>query len=151
MAKTSASKTATRTRKRVQKSVRRIPAGWKVAILFLFVVALAAGASCAYYVTRDDRFTLDSNASLCFRAGETVERDALRCRVTAVSIGRDISDTLTIATTLPDADGDMLTLTEGVYYTTYTVRTPFGKKIERIQTITVLQPISALEGGELGG
>lgn len=151
MAKASASKTATRTRKRIQKSVRRIPIGWRVVILLLFVAALAAGASCAYYMTRDDRFTLDSNASLCFRAGETVERAALQCHVTAVSLGRDISDTLTVVTTLPDADGDSLALTEGVYYTTYTVTTPLGKKIERIQTITVLPSIPEAEGGEVGG
>lgn len=151
MAKASASKPVSRTRKRVQKSVRRIPIGWKVAILLLFAVALAVGAASAYYLTLDDCFTLDSNASLCFQAGETVERAALRCRVTAVSLGRDISDTLTVATTLPDTGGDTLTLTEGVYYTTYTVTTPLGKKIERIQTITVLQPVSDAEGGELGG
>ncbi len=137
-----------RTVKKAQKRVKKLPAGVKIALVAVLLVALAAGAGTAYLMTRNDTFTLDTNASLLFTAGDTVERSALNCDITAIALGRDISDTLTVVTTLPEAEGDMLHLTEGVYYTTYTVKTPLGRTIKRIQTITVLPASDEEAGGE---
>ena len=99
-------------------------------------------------MTQNDTFTLDTNASLLFTDGDTVDKSALTCQITAISFGKDIADTLTVVTTLPETDGDTLHLTEGVYYTTYTVKTPLGRTIKRIQTITVLPANDVEAGGE---
>lgn len=137
-----------RTVKKVQKRVKKLSVGVKIALVAVLLVALAAGAGTAYLMTRNDTFTLDTNASLLFTDGDTVSKSSLNCDITAIALGRDISDTLTVVTTLPETDGDTLHLTEGVYYTTYTVKTPLGRTIKRIQTITVLPANDVEAGGE---
>lgn len=136
-----------RTVKAVKKRIKKFPTGLKIALVLVLLLAIAAGAGTAYFMTRNDRFTLDTNASLLFTDGDAVDRAALTCKVTAISLGKDISETLTTSTTLPEAEGDTVHLTEGVYYTTYTVKTQFGRTIKRIQTITVMAA-EAAEGGE---
>lgn len=138
---------SSRTAKKVQKRVKKLPGGVKIALVAVLLIALAAGAGTAYLMTRNDTFTLDTKSSLLFTDGDTVSKSDLNCDITAIALGRDISDTLTVVTTLPEAEGNTLLLTEGIYYTTYTVKTPLGRTIKRIQTITVL-PAS---GGEAGG
>lgn len=137
-----------RTVKKVQKRVKKLSVGVKIALVAVLLVALAAGAGTAYLMTRNDTFTLDTNASLLFTDGDTVSKSSLNCDITAIALGRDISDTLTVVTTLPETDGDTLHLTEGVYYTTYTVKTPLGRTIKRIQTITALPANDVEAGGE---
>ena len=140
--------TTKKTSTKVQKRVKRLSVGVKIALVAVLLVALAAGAGTAYLMTRNDTFTLDTNASLLFTDGDTVDKSALTCQITAISFGKDIADTLTVVTTLPETDGDTLHLTEGVYYTTYTVKTPLGRTIKRIQTITVLPANDVEAGGE---
>ena len=137
-----------RTVKKVQKRVKKLSVGVNIALVAVLLVALAAGAGTAYLMTRNDTFTLDTNASLLFTDGDTVDKSALTCQITAISFGKDIADTLTVVTTLPETDSDTLHLTEGVYYTTYTVKTPLGRTIKRIQTITVLPANDVEAGGE---
>lgn len=146
---TSAETISRRTVKKAQKRVKKLPAGVKIALVAVLLVAMAAGAGTAYWITRNDRFTLDTNASVLFTEGDTVQESELKCKITAVAFGRDISDTLTLTTTLPDAENGILHLTEGIYYTTYTVKTPLGRTIKRIQTITVMS-VSEAGGDSLG-
>ena len=146
--KGAAASPSARTVKTVKKRIKKFPTGLKIALILVLLFAVAAGAGTAYFMTRNDRFTLDTNASLLFTDGDAVDRAALTCQITAISFGRDISNTLTVVTTLPGAEGDTLHLTEGVYYTTYAVKTPIGRTIKRIQTITVLPTSGEEAGGE---
>ena len=135
--------------KKAQKRVKKLPAGVKIALVAVLLVAMAAGAGTAYWMTKNDRFTLDTNASLLFTEGDAVQVSELKCKITAISFGRDIADTLTVSTTLPDEENGIIHLEAGVYYTTYTVKTPLGRTIKRIQTITVMS-VSEAGGDSLG-
>ena len=145
--KTTSSAPSSRAAKNVKKQIRKLSTGISVALIAVLIFSMAAGAGIAYLLTRNDVFSLDTNASLLFKEGDMVEESALRCKITAVSLSRDISGTLTVSTTLPAPEEGVIRMTEGTYYTTYTVRTQLGRTIRRIQTITVIAA-DAAEGGE---
>lgn len=151
--KTSAETSSAPAFKAARKRAKKFPLWVKSLLIGVFVCALLAGAGTAYLLTRSDTVELTSSASLFYTEGDTVEKQSLLSGVVARSFGKDISDTLTVSTTLVGADGNAVDLTEsgtvrlagGVYYTTYTVKTQLGRTVKRIQTITVA---AADEGGE---
>ena len=144
--------------KAARKRAKKMPLWAKILLVAVFICSALAGAGTAYLLTRTDTFELNAGANLLYTEGDTVEKQSLVSGVVARSLGRDISGTLTVSTTLTDADGNAVDLsgegtvrlTEGVYYTTYTVKTQLGRTVRRIQTILV-SAAGTPEGGESHG
>lgn len=144
--------------KAVRKRAKKMPLWAKILLVAVFICGVLAGAGTAYLLTRTDTFELNADATLLYTEGDTVEKQSLVSGVVARSLGRDISGTLTVSTSLKDADGNAVDLseegtvrlTEGVYYTTYTVKTQLGRTVRRIQTILV-SAAGTPEGGESHG
>lgn len=136
-----AGKQAERTIKRYAK---KISCGQKVFLAAVLLIAIAIGAGTGYFLTRGDQFTLDTRSSLVLQAGETVAFSDTLCGVTAVSLGKDLSDSVTYTTTLPVSADGTVTPTAGTYYTTYVMKTVYGKSVERIQVVTVVDSAEAV-------
>lgn len=144
--------------KAARKRAKKMPLWVKILLVAVLICGALAGAGTAYLLTRTDTFELNAGATLLYTEGDTVEKQSLVSGVVARSLDRDISGTLTVSTTLTDADGNAVDLsgegtvrlTEGVYYTTYTVKTQLGRTVKRIQTILV-SAAGTPEGGESHG
>ena len=133
--------------RQAEKAVRRLhPATLAVAILFLILGILAGAAGC-YFLSRNDRFELKGEKTYSLDAagaGETylyTEEGA-----EAVCFGIDVSDKLTVNTTLKKNSAGQYIIPldeEGTYVITYTVDAfKFGKnapngEIRRVRSFVV--------------
>ena len=138
--------------KRVERTAKRytkkLSGGQKIFLAAVLVIAIALGAGVGFLLTRGDQFTLDTHASLILQAGETVQITDTLCDVTAISFGKDLSASVTYTTTLPLSDDGSVTPDAGVYYTTYVMKTVYGKSVERVQIVTVVDSADAAEATE---
>ena len=116
----------------------------KVVAVLALLIGIAAGAVFTHFAFQNDHFTLKGQTQFSIDVGESYTYTEQG--VDAVCFGRDVSDKLSVETTLEkDANGNYIIPTdkEGVYTITYTVDClKFGEKapngvIKRIRVFTV--------------
>ena len=143
-----AKKLQNRAKRGVKNALKRL----HVATKLLMVVALLAGLATGVFVCRraseNDRFVLKGQTSFSIDLveGSTAPYLYTEEGIEAVCFGRDVSDKLSVETTLQkDAEGRYVIPTdkEGIYTITYTVDAPkFGEnapngQIKRVRVFAV--------------
>jgi hypothetical protein len=132
------------------KAKKKLGTGAFVLLAVTLVVSIALGAALAHYVTRGDTFRLHSTETILLEAGQSYSYSDLLTDYDAVSLGRDVSASVTVTPSFEVASDGTVTLDAGTYYITYTMPVFFDlKQVDRIATIRVqeAEDASAVQGG----
>ncbi len=128
-----------RTKKRVEKVIKRSNKATLFLCVAALVIGIAAGAFAYIKMSENDRFELIGDKEYTILVGEDFtysEEGAV-----AIALGRDVSGTLSAVTDIPkDENGayKIDTSAEGVYKIVYTVDSLKYKNIERIRVFRVV-------------
>ena len=135
---------STKSRRTLRRKLKKMHPLTKFVAVLALLIGIAAGAAFTHFACQNDHFTLKGQTQFSIDVGESYTYTEQG--VDAVCFGRDVSDKLSVETTLQrDANGNYIIPTdkEGVYTITYTVDClKFGEKapngvIKRIRVFTV--------------
>ena len=116
-----------RSGKAVEKAVKKTHKGTLLLALLFLIVGAAAGAAAAWFLTKNDCFTLNGEKQIELALGQTYEEQG----AVAVSFGKDISDKIAIS-------GDEVdTTADGVYRVVYTVDDVRWGEYRLVRTVVV--------------
>ena len=125
---------SSRARSEAVKAVKKTHKGTLLLGLLCLLIGAAIGVAAAWFMTKDDAFTLNGDKQVALALGGEYTEEG----VTIVSFGRDISDKAVISGDTVDVNK------EGVYQVVYTVKDLRWGNYQLVRTVTVG---AAAEGG----
>ena len=127
----------TKTQKKVEKYVKKLPLLVKVVAVILFVVAAFSSFVVANTIQKNDRFELVGEKVITLNVGGTYTEPELDQAIECISFGRDAIDTVSINESETTYDPLTSTQKEGTYYIVYQTSDFKYSSITRIRTIIV--------------
>lgn len=127
--------------RRAAQAAKHLSFGALAAALLCLLVGLLLGAVGAWYLTKDDGFTLQGTSEVTLSPSDAATYVYREEGFTVTAFGRDVSDTVRITTNLHrNSDGtySLPASPEGAYYIAYTVESAALGRVERVRVFSII-------------